>query len=69
MASDKATKADQPLQAILLADSFTKTFRPISLEKPKVLQPLVNIPMLHYTIEFLASAGVKRLVVLFENVC
>lgn len=26
-----------PLQAILLADSFTTKFRPITLERPKVL--------------------------------
>jgi translation initiation factor eIF-2B subunit epsilon len=58
--ASKTDKAEQPLQAILLADSFTKTFRPISLEKPKMLQPLVNVPMLHYTIEFLASAGVEE---------
>jgi hypothetical protein len=30
-------KRDQKLQAIVLADSFMKTFRPISWEKPKAL--------------------------------
>lgn len=29
-------KRDQKLQAIVLADSFMKTFRPITWEKPKV---------------------------------
>ena len=29
-------KREQKLQAIVLADSFMKTFRPISWEKPKV---------------------------------
>eukprot|EP00937_MAST-01D_sp_MAST-1D-sp2_P006801 g6801.t1 len=53
---------DQQLQAILLADSFTKkTFLPISLERPKVLMPLANVPMLQYTLEFLASSGVGEL--------
>ena len=53
---------DNVLQAVLLADSFTKkTFRPITLEQPKVLLPLVNVPMLQYTIEFLASSGVGEL--------
>jgi translation initiation factor eIF-2B subunit epsilon len=28
-----------PLQAVLLADSFTLKFRPITLERPKVLHP------------------------------
>ena len=56
-------KTEQKLQAILLADSFTKTFRPITWETPKVLLPLVNVPMLEYTIEFLAQNGVEELFV------
>ena len=60
---DGDDKNEQPLQAILLADSFTKsnTFRPITLEQPKVLMPLVNVPCLQYTIEFLASSGVGEI--------
>ena len=53
-------RREQKLQAILLADSFSKTFRPITLETPKVLLPLVNAPMLEYTIEFLAQNGVEE---------
>ena len=30
-------------------------FRPMSLEKPKVLLPLVGVPMINYTLEWLAS--------------
>ncbi|MED6169236.1 hypothetical protein PIB30_019708 [Stylosanthes scabra] len=48
-----------PLQAILLADSFNTKFRPITLECPKVLLPLVNIPMINYTLTWLESAGVE----------
>lgn len=58
------TKQEQPLQAILLADSFAKTFRPITWELPKVLLPLVGVPMLDYTIEFLAQNGVEELFLL-----
>lgn len=50
----------QKLQAILLADSFSKSFRPITAEGPKVLLPLVNVPMIEYTIEFLAQNGVEE---------
>ena len=57
-------KRDVKLQAVLLADSFSKTFRPITLECPKVLLPLVNIPMLDYTIEFLAQNGVEEVMTL-----
>jgi len=53
-------KHEQKLQAVLLADSFTKTFRPISLDQPKVLCPLNNVTMLDYSLEFLAGAGVEE---------
>ena len=53
-------KSDQKLQAIILADSFEKNFRPISLDRPKVLLPLVNAPMLNYTVEFLAQNGIEE---------
>jgi hypothetical protein len=46
-------KQDQSLQAILLADSFEKSFRPITWESPKCLLPLVNVPMIDYTMQFL----------------
>jgi hypothetical protein len=82
-------EARTPLQAVVLADSFTQVrrartrvhaaaaragsgslrwrapaasqrFRPCSVERPKVLMPLVNVPMLDYTLEWLASAGVEE---------
>lgn len=53
-------KREQKLQAILLADSFTSNFRPVSAEGPKVLLPLVNVPMLEYTLEFLSQNGVEE---------
>eukprot|EP00249_Psilotum_nudum_P016024 c25616_g1_i1 orf=549-2774(-) len=56
-------EARVPLQAVLLADSFAQKFRPITLEQPKVLLPLVNIPMIDYTLEWLASAGVEEVFV------
>ncbi|CAL9225916.1 unnamed protein product [Arabidopsis halleri] len=53
----------QRLQAIVLADSFTTQFRPITLERPKVLLPLVNIPMIDYTLAWLESAGIEEVFV------
>src|SRR5688572_4323414 len=50
-----------PLQAVVLADSFKRTFRPVTLECPKVLLPLVNVPMLEYTLEFLAKSGIEEI--------
>ncbi|KDP23598.1 hypothetical protein JCGZ_23431 [Jatropha curcas] len=59
VAEDPEELARHPLQAILLADSFTTKFRPITLERPKVLLPLVNVPMIDYTLAWLESAGVE----------
>lgn len=58
--ANEDVKREQKLQAIILADSFSKTFRPITEENPKVLLPLVNVPMLDYTIEFLSQNGVEE---------
>ena len=60
---DEDVKRDKPLQAVLLADSFTSTFRPVSFECPKVLFPLANAPMLAYSLDFLASNNVKEVFV------
>lgn len=51
------------LQAVLLADSFAQNFRPITLERPKVLLPLVNVPMIDYTLAWLESVGVEEVFV------
>ena len=59
---DEDVKREQKLQAILLADSFATTFRPVTWESPKVLLPHVNVPMLEYTIEFLAQNGVEEVI-------
>lgn len=50
---------DVTLQAVVLADSFQNRFRPLTLEKPRCLLPLANVPLIEYTFEFLATAGVE----------
>lgn len=59
-----ATKTVSPLQALIVADSFDEYFRPITLEQPRALLPIAGIPLLNYTIEFLASSGVREVFVL-----
>ncbi|EEY56405.1 translation initiation factor eIF-2B subunit epsilon, putative [Phytophthora infestans T30-4] len=54
------TRREAPLQAVLFADSYSETFRPITLTLPKVLLPLANVPMLEYSLEFLAASGVQE---------
>ena len=58
---DDELKRDQKLQAILLADTFRGSFNPITWDMPTVLLPLLNIPMLEYTIEFLAQNDVEEI--------
>lgn len=63
VSDDAEELAHIPLQAILLADSFAQKFRPITLERPKVLLPLVNTPMIDYTLAWLESAGIEEVFV------
>ncbi|XP_036453332.1 translation initiation factor eIF-2B subunit epsilon [Colossoma macropomum] len=50
----------QPLQAVLIADSFNRRFFPISKDQPRALLPLANVCMIDYTLEFLTSTGVQE---------
>ncbi|QLG73953.1 hypothetical protein HG535_0F04650 [Zygotorulaspora mrakii] len=51
---------DDRLQAIVLTDSFETRFMPLTSEKPRCLLPLANVPLIEYTLEFLAKAGVNE---------
>ena len=51
------------LQAVVIADSFNFRFLPVTIEKPRALLPLVNRPLIDYTVEFLAVAGVQEIFV------
>lgn len=51
---------DERLQAIVLTDSFETRFMPLTSVKPRCLLPLANIPLLEYTLEFLAKAGINE---------
>ena len=50
-ASQSCAGMSTPVSVML----FMQRFRPMSLEKPKVLLPLVGVPMINYTLEWLAS--------------
>jgi translation initiation factor eIF-2B subunit epsilon len=57
----------QKLQAVILADSFLNTFKPLSLDTPKVLCPLNNVTLLDYAMDFLAGNGVEEVYVVCTN--
>jgi translation initiation factor eIF-2B subunit epsilon len=66
--ADDRKRHEQPLQAVLLADDYDGTggisssgFAPLSLDRPKILCPLLNAPLIEYAIQYLASQGVKEL--------
>ncbi|XP_020606642.1 translation initiation factor eIF-2B subunit epsilon-like [Orbicella faveolata] len=56
-------KGEEIFQGVILSDSFNFRFLPITLETPRALLPLVNVPLLDYTIEFLVEAGVQEIFV------
>ncbi|KAJ2846660.1 translation initiation factor eIF-2B epsilon subunit, GEF, partial [Coemansia erecta] len=55
------------LLAIVIADSFDDLFQPLSLNKPRCLLPLCNVPMIEYTLELLASSGVNETLVVCKS--
>eukprot|EP00126_Sphaerothecum_destruens_P005930 Sdes_comp19120_c0_seq1m9831 len=54
---------EEILQAVVMADSFNERFLPITLEQPRALLPVLNVPLIEYTLEFLAAAGVQEVFV------
>ncbi|MCJ1307770.1 hypothetical protein MMC25_001418 [Agyrium rufum] len=50
-------------ESMVLADSFERKFAPFSLERPRCLILLANVPLIEYTLEFLANSGVEHVFV------
>ncbi|EXJ94713.1 hypothetical protein A1O1_03110 [Capronia coronata CBS 617.96] len=50
---------EEPLTAVIVADTFETRFAPFTLERPRCLLSLANTPLIDYTLEYLASAGVQ----------
>ncbi|TFK76541.1 nucleotide-diphospho-sugar transferase [Pluteus cervinus] len=58
---------EEVLQAVVLADSFNKRFRPLTTQKPRCLLPVCNAPLLDWTFESLALAGVQEIFVVCRS--
>lgn len=56
-------ESEEAIQAVVIADSFNYRFLPVTIEQPRALLPLVNRPLIDYTVEFLAVAGVQEIFV------
>ncbi|TFY52333.1 hypothetical protein EVJ58_g10077 [Rhodofomes roseus] len=63
---DLATE-EEVLQAVILADSFNKRFRPLTVGKPRCLLPICNATLLDWTFESLALAGVQEIFVICRS--
>ncbi|KAI9653478.1 MAG: hypothetical protein M1831_006026 [Alyxoria varia] len=48
------------LQAVVLLDAFNPGLLPFSRTKPSCLLPLANVPLLEYTLDFLARNGLQE---------
>lgn len=51
---------DDRFQAIVLTDSYETRFMPLTASTPRCLLPLCSVPLIEYTLEFLATAGVNE---------
>jgi mannose-1-phosphate guanylyltransferase len=53
---------DTRLKALILAGGFGTRLRPLSCTRPKLLFPVMNKPILDWTLERLAKGGVKEVI-------
>lgn len=51
---------DERFQAVVLTDCFESRFMPLTALKPRCLLPLANVPLIEYTLEFLARSEVNE---------
>lgn len=58
----EALKKEDVVQAVVIADSFKGGFRPITYTVPTALIPVVNTPLLDYTLQCLALSSVQEVV-------
>ena len=54
---------EEPLQAVILADSFNKRFQVLCVDRPRCLLPLLGVPLLAWTLESLSLSNVKDVIV------
>jgi translation initiation factor eIF-2B subunit epsilon len=54
-------KDDSITQAVIITETFDSRFNPLAKELPKALFPLVNVPMVEYSLEMLSKAGMKEI--------
>ncbi|XP_058128246.1 translation initiation factor eIF-2B subunit epsilon-like [Anopheles ziemanni] len=63
----KSIENEEIVQAILIADSYNDNFLPFTSACPLALLPLVNVPLIEYTLEVLNRHGVEEVIVFCSN--
>ncbi|KAF8522178.1 nucleotide-diphospho-sugar transferase [Hysterangium stoloniferum] len=54
---------DEPLQAVILADTYNERLKPLTATQPRCLLPICNTALLDWTLESLSLAGVQEVFV------
>jgi translation initiation factor eIF-2B subunit epsilon len=60
MVKSKLVDQEDLLQAVIVADSFDPKFQPLTKDRPRCLLPLLNVPMIEYSLEICAVAKVHE---------
>lgn len=55
---------EDPLVAVILADSYDSHYAPLTTSTPRCLLPLANVPLINYSFESAARSGVAHIYVL-----
>uniref|UniRef100_A0A182J402 Translation initiation factor eIF2B subunit epsilon n=1 Tax=Anopheles atroparvus TaxID=41427 RepID=A0A182J402_ANOAO len=63
----KTIENEEIVQAILIADSYNENFLPFTSGSPLALLPLVNVPLIEYTLEVLNRNGVEEVIMFCSN--
>lgn len=58
---------DEKLQALVILDSFTDNFKPLSLDRPECLLEILGRPLLDYNLEFLIKQNVEEIFLFCTN--
>ncbi|KAF5289363.1 hypothetical protein FQR65_LT11874 [Abscondita terminalis] len=57
---NKNVSQKEVVQAVVVAEHFGNEFVPITNDTPLVLLPLLNVPLIEYTLEFLSLGGIEE---------
>uniref|UniRef100_A0A182FAS9 Translation initiation factor eIF2B subunit epsilon n=1 Tax=Anopheles albimanus TaxID=7167 RepID=A0A182FAS9_ANOAL len=63
----KPMEKKEVLQAIVIADSYNENLQPFTGSSPLALLPIVNVPLVDYTLETLCRNGVEEVIIFCSN--